>query len=317
MNTDRLSYLVSAYLVLASCSGDAGAPGDAPQAGEDPTAANYEPADGERTDLTTVAEEDRIQGTLLTRFRVGNNSVDIWELDTGGYFVTEAFPHEGGTVFSHRKDENLAEVYLRLTGARELPAALVESMDRQNAWTPERFDSHAAEDSSEVEPESGGGLDASRARHHGADSDLGPDSDGTIGTVRQNLTDAYFKQKFCEGLENTTDDWCLPVAFQGAFARKNTHKLAAVACGRPGSATLDVTFAGSVFVPRLDCRSLYYHHKHERSFNWSLVDWSSAVKTTLRARITSAENSVQFAGYFKDNDERVYAPEDSGWHWDL
>jgi hypothetical protein len=96
--------------------------------------------------------------------------------------------------------------------------------------------------------------------------------------------------------------WCLAVAYQGAYASRQTHRSNSVTCGDTGAARVYFYVGGTLRttldVPYGQCwYSGAYHHSH------GFLGYNN--ETNQKYTIPYAQQTVRFAGWNADNDQFI------------
>lgn len=247
------------------------------------------PESMERTeDLGDV--EQTMQNALLAEVEVDGATVSFYEYESGEVVVAALAPD--GSLPSLGSGETLQEVFEAVAPGREVPEKIL-SADARLAQVP--LEDVADEDLYEPEPIAAAGRSES--------TELLSES---IGQAQQALASSidwnWFSYQFCEGWYEGVEGfapWCMPLAYNNAYAQAKRREAWGVACGDTGSVRLILDRSGSTIfyddIPYGYCRAARAWYKRPRTWKY---------------RLAFVQQSARFGGEM-GNDKQYFPP--PGW----
>ena len=189
----------------------------------------------------------------------------------------------------------LDQLFRAYAPGREAPAALMAAMERV----------HAARISGVSESPAVQGADIMFQGDKPASQDPAS-ADGTerVSSALASAVDqAWFTSALCS-FAGTSSSWCFTTAYVNAWARRLSHRANAVVCGDTGAAQVKRYVSGSVRtvldVPYGQCWVLgTYTSPHDF--------FGSALKRTIETKVTWAESTIRFSGWFADGEQFISA----------
>jgi len=268
-----LTFLACALFV--GCAGDAGQP--APPLSDD-----------------DQAQVEHQQANVLSDLAVGEGRVLFVEAAPGEVIVQREFPIGAEMPVVENADQlTLEELHLAYAPDVEVPQALLDAMERAHAQAPtstEEADEHFA-------PGTSGGVEPELAP-------LSDDVGVAEAALSSSISQTWFLDNYC-GFSGVSSSWCFGSAWNGAYAKRTSHRMNGVVCADTGNARMRFKRSGStlylVDVPYGWCYTMgTYHGPHDF--------WGSPEKKTLELRVDWAAGRVRFAGYWVDNDRFIAVP---------
>jgi hypothetical protein len=193
-------------------------------------------------------------------------------------------------------DMDLVQLFQAYAPGRETPPALVAAMERAHAAQA------AAANDTALAPTAATTFAGDKPLN---DSTLRADGTEHVSSALASSVDqAWFTSALC-GFSGTNYSWCYTTAYQNAWAKSTAHKSNAAVCGDTGAAQMKEYVSGSLRVvqdvPYGQCWTVgYYHGPHDF--------FGSALKRTVEVRVTYAESTVRFSGWFADGDQFMHTP---------
>ena len=189
----------------------------------------------------------------------------------------------------------LDQLFRAYAPGREAPAALVAAINSV----------HAAQRSGVAESPEVQGADIMFQGDKPASRDLA-NADGTerVSSALASAVDqAWFTSALCS-FSGTSYSWCFTTAYINAWAKRLSHRANAVVCGDTGAAQVKRYVSGSVRtvldVPYGECWVLgTYTSPHDF--------FGSPLKRTIETKVTWAESTIRFSGWFADGEQFISA----------
>ncbi len=189
----------------------------------------------------------------------------------------------------------LDQLFRAYAPGQEAPAALVAAMDRV----------HAAQRSGVTESPAVQGADIMLQGDKPVSHDV-VNADGTerVSSALASAVDqAWFTSALCS-FSGTSSSWCFTTAYINAYARRTSHRANAAVCGDTGAAQVKRYVSGTlrtvVDVPYGVCWNLgTYTSPHDF--------FGSPLKRTIETKISWAESTIRFSGWFADGEQFISA----------